>query len=72
MWMTGLLFNTVAGVYTLFQLKQRSQSIDKKEGEGAVEGKKLNAYVSPFTFISCSSSMTYDHGAEDGKTMNFY
>jgi len=42
MWMTGLLFNTVAGLYTLFRLKQRSQSIDKKEGEGAVESKKLD------------------------------
>jgi len=45
MWMTGLLFNTVAGLYTLFRLKQRSQSIDKKEGEGAVESKKLDRHV---------------------------
>jgi len=40
-WMTGLLFNAFAGFYTLYQLKQRSQMVDKKEGEGAVEGKKL-------------------------------
>jgi len=40
-WMTGLIFNTVAGLYTLFQLRQRATTIDKKEGEGAVESKKL-------------------------------
>jgi hypothetical protein len=43
--MAGLLFNTVAGLYTLFQLRQRSLSVDKKEGEGAVESKKLHTYV---------------------------
>lgn len=41
MWMTGLLFNTVAGLYKLYQLKQSSQSVNKQEGEGAVEAKKL-------------------------------
>lgn len=40
-WMTGLLFNAFAGFYKLYQLKQRSQTVNKKEGEGAVEGKQL-------------------------------
>jgi peroxin-11B len=43
-WMTGLLFNAFAGFYKLYQLKQRSQSVNKKEGEGAVEGKQLEKY----------------------------
>ncbi|MCJ1375953.1 Peroxisomal membrane protein PMP27 [Loxospora ochrophaea] len=40
-WFTGLVFNAVAGVYTLWLLRLREQGIDKKEGEGAVESKKL-------------------------------
>jgi len=40
-WLTGLLFNAVAGFYKLYQLKQRSQTLNKKEGEAAVEGKQI-------------------------------
>ncbi|KAL9121985.1 MAG: hypothetical protein Q9187_001461 [Circinaria calcarea] len=40
-WFTGLMFNTIAGVYTLWQLGQREQKIDKKDGEGVVESKKI-------------------------------
>ncbi|KAI9774165.1 MAG: Peroxisomal membrane protein PMP27 [Geoglossum simile] len=40
-WLVGLLFNTVAGVYTLYQLRQRERSIDKKDGESLVESKRL-------------------------------
>lgn len=40
-WLVGLTFNFVAGIYTLWQLKQREQDIDKAEGEGVVEGKKI-------------------------------
>ncbi|MCJ1328579.1 Peroxisomal membrane protein PMP27 [Thelotrema lepadinum] len=40
-WMTGLIFNAVAGFYSLWRLGQREEKINKKEGEGVVEGKKL-------------------------------
>ncbi|MCJ1348825.1 Peroxisomal membrane protein PMP27 [Peltigera leucophlebia] len=40
-WLVGLTFNVVAGIYTLWQLNQREQDIDKAEGEGVVEGKKI-------------------------------
>ncbi|KAI4155358.1 MAG: hypothetical protein LQ340_001047 [Diploschistes diacapsis] len=40
-WMIGLIFNAIAGFYSLWQLKQREEKINKKEGEGVVEGKKL-------------------------------
>ncbi|KAH0558683.1 hypothetical protein GP486_004666 [Trichoglossum hirsutum] len=40
-WLVGLLFNTVAGLYTLHQLRRREQNIDKKDGEGLVECKRL-------------------------------
>jgi len=40
-WFTGLTFNAVAGLYTLWQLRQREQGIDKSDGEGVVESKKL-------------------------------
>lgn len=43
-WFTGLMFNTVAGFYTLWQLRQREQNIDKNDGEGVVESKKIVKY----------------------------
>lgn len=46
-WMVGLLFNAVGGAYTLFHLKQRENRIDKKDGEGVVEHKKLQRLVCP-------------------------
>lgn len=44
-WLAGLVFNTIAGAYTLFQLSEREQSLDRKEGEGVVEIKKLERYL---------------------------
>ncbi|KAI9844625.1 MAG: Peroxisomal membrane protein PMP27 [Sclerophora amabilis] len=41
-WFAGLLFNTVSGIYTLYQVRLKQQTIDKKEGEGVVESKKLD------------------------------
>ncbi|KAG8532926.1 uncharacterized protein KY384_002804 [Bacidia gigantensis] len=40
-WFAGLMFNTIAGFYTLWRLKERESKIDKNEGEGVVEGKKI-------------------------------
>lgn len=40
-WMAGLTCNAIAGLYTLWQLRQREQRIDKNEGEGVVESKKV-------------------------------
>ncbi|KAL8922355.1 MAG: hypothetical protein Q9208_005208 [Pyrenodesmia sp. 3 TL-2023] len=40
-WLVGLMFNTIAGMYTLWGLRQREQEIDKADGEGVVESKKL-------------------------------
>ncbi|KAF2398934.1 peroxisomal biogenesis factor 11 [Trichodelitschia bisporula] len=40
-WLSGLTFNTIAGLYTLYVLRQRAAAVDKKEGEGAVESKKI-------------------------------
>ena len=45
-WFVGLTFNTVAGLYTLWKLKERQQKIDLKEGEGVVENKKITRYAS--------------------------
>ena len=44
-WFVGLVFNAVAGTYTLWQLRQREQAIDKNEGEGVVESKKIVKYA---------------------------
>ena len=40
-WMAGLTCNAIAGLYTLWQLRQKEQRIDKNEGEGVVESKKI-------------------------------
>lgn len=40
-WFTGLIFNATAGLYTLWQLRQKEQNIDKSNGEGVVESKKI-------------------------------
>ena len=43
-WMAGLLFNIMASVYTLSQIKAKASSLDRKSGESAVEKKKLERY----------------------------
>ncbi|KAJ5129577.1 Peroxisomal biogenesis factor 11 [Penicillium bovifimosum] len=40
-WGAGLIFSAVAGVYTLVRLHEREKAIDRKEGEGVVEAKKI-------------------------------
>jgi peroxin-11B len=41
-WFAGILCNAVAGFYTLYRLRQREQILDKKDGEGVVESKKIS------------------------------
>jgi hypothetical protein len=50
-WFVGLIFNTVAGAYTLWQLRQKEQNIDKKEAEGVVESKKMLKYGPFATYL---------------------
>lgn len=50
-WFVGLMFSAVAGAYTLWQLRQREQNIDKKEGEGVVESKKIVKYCHASTTL---------------------
>ena len=44
-WGAGLLCSAVAGLYTLFRLQEKEKTIDRKEGEGVVEAKKIEKYV---------------------------
>ncbi len=44
MWFIGLTFNVIAGMYSLWQIRQKERNIDKNEGEGVVESKKLVKY----------------------------
>lgn len=46
-WTMGLVFSVAAQVYTLYQLKQREAKIDRKDGEGVVESKRINLYAPP-------------------------
>ncbi|KJZ74611.1 hypothetical protein HIM_05961 [Hirsutella minnesotensis 3608] len=40
-WAVGLLFSVAAQLYTLRQLKAREAKIDRKDGEGVVESKRI-------------------------------
>lgn len=40
-WAMGLIFSVLAQVYTLYQLRAREAKVDKKEGEGVVESKRI-------------------------------
>ncbi|KAJ5923287.1 peroxin-11 Pex11-Penicillium chrysogenum [Penicillium verhagenii] len=40
-WAAGLLCSALAGVYTLFKLQEKEKTVDRKEGEGVVEAKKI-------------------------------
>ena len=44
-WMLGLLCNALAGFYVLWQLRAREEKVDRKEGEGKLEAKKIERYV---------------------------
>jgi hypothetical protein len=46
-WAAGLIFSTVAGIYTLVRLQEKEKTIDRKEGEGVVEAKKIEKYGVP-------------------------
>ena len=41
----GLMFSAIGGFYTLWRLRQREERIDKKDGEGLVESKKIKRFV---------------------------
>ncbi|KAI9046256.1 PEX11 family protein [Aspergillus affinis] len=40
-WLAGLVCSSIASVYTIWRLQEKSKTIDLKEGEGVVEAKKL-------------------------------
>ncbi|KAI1764964.1 peroxisomal biogenesis factor 11 [Hypoxylon sp. FL1150] len=40
-WAMGILCSVVAQTYTLYRLREREARIDKKEGEGVVESKRI-------------------------------
>jgi hypothetical protein len=44
-WLSGLLCSFLAGVYTLYRLYEKEKTINRKEGEGVVEAKKIERWV---------------------------
>ena len=44
-WAVGLLFSVAAQTYTLVKLRHREARIDRKDGEGVVESKRITLYV---------------------------
>jgi hypothetical protein len=44
-WLAGLLCSAVAGAYSLYRLREKEKTLDRTEGEGVVEAKKLEKFV---------------------------
>ena len=40
-WAVGIVFSAVSGVYSLYKLQERAKAVNRKEGEGVMEGKKV-------------------------------
>lgn len=40
-WMAGLLCSAISGLYSLWRLQEKEKTLDRKEGEGVVESKKI-------------------------------
>ncbi|KAI0199854.1 peroxisomal biogenesis factor 11 [Astrocystis sublimbata] len=59
-WTMGLACSVLAQVYTLYQLRQREAKVDKKEGEGVVEAKKIaiERYASQLQLLSDLCDLT--------------
>ncbi|KAI0867456.1 peroxisomal biogenesis factor 11 [Hypoxylon argillaceum] len=59
-WTVGLACSVVAQAYTLYQLRRREARVDKKEGEGVVEAKKiaLERYASQLQLLSDLCDLT--------------
>lgn len=50
-WFSGLVCSAVAGVYSLWRLRERERSLDRKIGEGAAEAKMIERYILPTTLF---------------------
>ncbi len=46
-WMIGLLFSTVSGAYSLYNLRQQAAKLNKEDGEGVVASKRIEKYDGP-------------------------
>lgn len=44
-WMAGLVCSAVSGLYSLWRLQEKEKTLDRKEGEGVVEAKKIQKLV---------------------------
>lgn len=49
-WAFGILFSIAGQLYTQYRLNQREANVDKKDGEGVVESKRIALYVYPPAF----------------------
>jgi len=49
-WFTGLVASALAGIYSLYQIRQRTLYIDEKDAEGKMEKVKIAKYVLPHVF----------------------
>jgi hypothetical protein len=55
--MIGLLFSTVSGAYSLYNLRQQAAKLDKKEGEDVVASKRIEKYEGPTHMLHMSNGL---------------
>lgn len=60
-WLAGLLCSALAGVYTLWRLQEKEKKVNRKEGEGVVEAKKIEKYAIVFFFLFLAVSAGNGH-----------
>lgn len=58
-WFAGLICSAMAGLYSLWKLNEMQKTVNKKDGEGAVEGKKIEKFVFPLSVLFFSLSLRY-------------
>ena len=62
-WMVGLMCSAISGFYTLWRLKERERRVDRKEGEGVVEGNKIVRYAVLLSLRLMAMSYANDGGS---------
>lgn len=61
-WMAGLVFSAISGLYSLWRLQEKEKTVDRKEGEGVVEAKKIEKFVPPLLLLPPLSPCHVCHG----------
>lgn len=66
-WFVGLACNAIAGVYQLVRLRQRAAAVNMKDGEGVVEAKRIERFVSSCAAVNDQGTDWKQQGTRGGQ-----